>query len=68
VSFAKKPKVPDIPAPPPPLRDVEPAVQKAREDERKRARAAAGYQRTLLSDGMQGQVQAVYGRKTLLGE
>lgn len=67
MSFGKAPKVPDIPAPPPPLRDVEPAVQQARDDERKRARAAAGYARTLLSDGTDGQVQAVFGRKTLLG-
>lgn len=58
------------PAPPPPAAAptmASPAVQAARDDERKRARLAAGRASTILT-GAQGVMQtATTGGKTLLG-
>ena len=56
------------PAPPPPPKDVDPEVQKAREDERRRARLAAGRSGTILTGGQGVTAPAYTAGKTLLGQ
>jgi hypothetical protein len=56
------------PAPPPPPRDVDPQIQKARDDERGRAKLAVGRSATILTGGEGLTAPASTTAKTLLGQ
>lgn len=66
------PSIPAPPAPPPappPLpKPVDPEVQKAREDERRRAKLAVGRSATILTGGQGLGAPAYTAGKTLLGQ
>jgi len=69
MSFGGKPKTPPLPPPPAPVAEapkrVNDATQRARDDERIKARQASTANRTALSSGLE---EANTGRKTLLGQ
>jgi hypothetical protein len=51
--FASAPSVPPVPPPPPdPPTDVDPGVKNARDQARRKARAAQGYSSTVLTGPM----------------
>lgn len=61
---------PTPPAPPPPPTPLDDGVKKAREDQKKRAAAMAGYASTIATSG-QGDLSPVSttaGGKTMLGQ
>lgn len=58
---------PPPPPPPEPPKEVDEAVSRARSDERRRARAAAGYSSTIASGDLGG-APAMTAGKTLLGQ
>lgn len=66
------PSTPTPPPPPPPppeaAKDTDPAIAKARQDERRRAQLAAGRQSTILTGGQGDTSDAKTMKKTLLGE
>jgi hypothetical protein len=64
---------PPAPPPPPPAppelpRETDEAVKRAREDERRRARAAVGRSGTILTGGTGLTAPATTEKKTLLGQ
>lgn len=65
-------KSPAPPPPPPPLPDppkeTDPAIKKARDNERQRAALAAGRDSTILNGGAGVTAPATIGKKTLLGQ
>jgi hypothetical protein len=62
------PKPPPAPTPPPPAPTMaSPVVQAARDDERKRARLAAGRASTILTGAQGVMAPAETGGKSLLG-
>jgi hypothetical protein len=66
--MGSSPKPPPPPAPPPaPPTQASPAVQAARDDERKRARLAAGRASTILTGAQGVMAPAETGGKSLLG-
>ena len=58
------------PAPPPPINEVDPAVQRARDEQRRKAAAMAGYGSTVATSGLGVGAMApntTAGFKALLG-
>lgn len=64
--FGGMPKPAPPPAPPP--TDVDTSVQQARDDQKKRARAAQGYSSTITTGPMGDQSVASTGQKQLTGQ
>jgi hypothetical protein len=63
------PKPPPVPPPPPaPAREPDAAVQQARTDQQRRARAAQGYSSTIATGPMGLSSPASTGFKSLLGQ
>lgn len=65
--FGAKPPGAPAPPPPPPT-DVDASVQTARDDQKKRARAAAGYSSTITTGPLGDQSAASTGLKSLTGQ
>jgi hypothetical protein len=68
--FASAPSVPPVPPPPPdPPTDVDPGVKNARDQARRKARAAQGYSSTVLTPGPMGDLSpaSTTSGKALLG-
>lgn len=61
------PAVPEPTTPPEPAKEADQAVQKARSDERRRARQASGQNGTILTSAGGDLTSAATGQKTLLG-